>query len=139
MAYVLMPQCNFLYGYFSCQLPEYPINVKVTILTVKGIYTFKRDHATQIISCRPWSPQLLPYSSLARKMRTYLDMRENTTNALCPNLTYPDRPNTPLPQKPQASRKRMVRESKKRNKNHQASRRQYKVRRIENLFCHPRQ
>ena len=98
---------------------------------MKGIHTFKRDHATWIISCRPWSSQLCPYQSLARKMRTYVEVKENTTNPLHPNPTYPDRPNTPLPQKLQASKKRMARESKKRDKNHQVGRRQYKVRIIE--------
>ena len=98
---------------------------------MKGIQTFKRDHVTQIILCRPWSSQLHPYPSLPRKMRTYLEMKENTTNPLHPNPTCPDRPNTPLFQKPHVSRKRMVGEPKKRNKNHQIGRRQYKVRIIE--------
>ena len=84
------------------------IDMEVTIRTMKGIHTFKRDCATQIISCRPWSSQLCPYSFLARKMRTYLEVKENTTNPLHPNPTYPDRPNTLLPQKLQAPMKRIV-------------------------------
>ena len=112
-------------------MPKDTIEVEVTIRKMNEIHTFKRDHAIQIILCRPWKSQLHPYSSLARKMRTYLEVKENTTNPLHPNVTYPDRPITPLPPKLQASRKRMVRESKKRNKNHQVGKRQYKVRRIE--------
>ena len=131
MACVLMPQCDFLYCYFWCQLPEDTINMEVTLGTMMGIHTFKRDHVGQIISCRPWSLPLHPHSSMAIKMRTYLELKDHIADPLHSNPTYPDRPNTPPPQKLQSSRKRMMREAKKRNKNHQVGSRQYKVRRIE--------
>ena len=126
-----MPQCNFLYGYFWCQLPEDTMDVEMTVRTLKGIHRFKRDCATQVISCRPCSSRLCPYQSLARKMRTYLELKDQVANPPHPNPTYPDRPNTPSPQKLKASRNRMAKESKKRSRNKQAGRRQYKVRLIE--------
>ena len=131
MACVLMPQYNFLYGYFWCQLQEDTMDMEMTVRTVKGIHMFKRDCATQAISCRPWSAQLCPYQSLARKMRAYLELKDQAADPPHPNLTYPDRPNIPSPQKLQASRNRMAKESKKRSRSQQVGRRQYKVRLIE--------
>ena len=134
MACVLMPQCNFLYGYFWCQLLEDTIDVEVTVQTMTGIQIFKRDHATQLISCRPWTSLLCPYQSLARKMKTYLVLKDQGADPSHPNPIYPKRPNTPSPQKVQTSRNKMTHESKKRSGNHQANRRQYKVR---NPLCYP--
>ena len=131
MACVLALQCNFLYGFFQCQLPEDIINVEVRVRTMKGIHTFKRDCTTQITSCRPWSSQLHPYSSLEKNMKAYLEQRRNDTNPFHPTSTYPDRPTTLPPAKLQVPKKGKVRDAKKRSKNHQAGRRQYKVRRIE--------
>ena len=100
------------------------------VRTMKVINTFKRDSAIQVISCRPWTSLLYPYQSLARKM-TYLELKDQVFNPPHPNPTYPERPNIPLPQIVQASRSRMTKESKKRSGNHQANRRQYKVRWME--------
>ena len=107
MVCVLMPKCNFLYGYFQCQLPEDIINVEVTGRAMKRIHMFKRNHAMQIIPCRSRSSQHHPYLSLAGKMRTYLELKDHIADPLHSNSTYPDRPNTLPPQKSQASRKRM--------------------------------
>ena len=61
-------------------------------------------------------------------MRTYLELKDHVADPPHSYPTYSNRPNTPTPQKLQASRTGMVREPKKRNKNHQVGRRQYKVR-----------
>ena len=42
---------------------------------MRGIDTFWRDCTTQITSCKPWSSQLCPYPSLAKKMKTYLELK----------------------------------------------------------------
>ena len=138
MACVLMPQCNFLYRYFQCQLLEDTIDMEVTIQTMKGIHTFKRIHSTQIISCRPSTSWLCPYQSLARKIKTYLELKDQVADPPCTNPSYPERPDTSSPQKVQASRNKITKESKKRNRDHQANRRQYKVRLIENPLVLPR-
>ena len=131
MACVPIPQCNFLYEYFQCQLPEDIMDVEITVRTMKEIHKFKRDHANQVISCRSWSSQLHPYQSLARKMRTYLELKDQEADPPHPNLTYLDRPNTSSPQKLQSYRNRMAKESKKRNRSQQAGSRQYKLMLIE--------
>ena len=88
---------------------------------------FKRDCATQGISCRPWTSQLCPYQSLARKMKTHFELKDQVGDPPHPKPTYPKWTDTPSPKKAQASRNRMSKESKKRSRNHQANRRQYKV------------
>ena len=40
MASNLELQYNFLYGSFTCNLPEDTIDVEVTVHTLKGIHTF---------------------------------------------------------------------------------------------------
>ena len=68
------------------------MNIEMTVRTMKGIHTFKKDYATQVISCRPWSSRLNPYQSLARKMRAYLELKDQVADPLCPNPTYPLQP-----------------------------------------------
>ena len=75
MACILKPECSFSQGYFQCKLPEGMVDVEVKIRTMRGIHTFQRDCTTQIISCKPWSPQQHPYPSLAKKMKTYLELK----------------------------------------------------------------
>ena len=137
MACVLMPQFNFLYGYFCCQLPEDTIDVEMTVWTMTGIHMFKRDHSTQVISCRPWTSRLCPYQSLARKMKAYFELKDQVFDLPCPSPTYPKRPNMPPPQRAQASRNKVTKESKKRSRNHQANKRQYKARLIEKPLVLP--
>ena len=83
MACILMPQCNFAHGYFRCILPEETIDIEVRVKTVKGIHTLRRDCTTQVTSCKPWSPKLHPYSSLVRKVKTYLELKGQDNSQLC--------------------------------------------------------
>ena len=100
MAYNLMPQCNFVHGYFSCLLPEETINVEVKVKTMKGIHTFRRDCTTQIIS---WSPRLHPYPSLVKRMQTYLELKGQNASQLYSSSNQAVRPHvmwkTPVPKK----------------------------------------
>ena len=71
MACKLRPECNFLHGYFRCQLPVETVDVEVKVKTMQGIHTFRRDRTSQVIKCNPWSTRLCPYPSLIQKMKTY--------------------------------------------------------------------
>ena len=64
-------------------------------------------------------------------MKTYLELKDQVADPPHPNPTYPERPDTPSPQNVQASMNRMTKQSRKRSRNHQANRRQYKVRLVE--------
>ena len=127
MACVLTPQCNFLYGYFPCQLPDDTIDVEMTGQSMKGIHTFKRDCSMQLISCRPWTSRYCPYPSLTKKMKTYLKLKDQVAKPPYPSPAYTERPNTPSAQNAKMSKSNTSRETKKRNKTQQTSR-QYKVR-----------
>ena len=59
--YVLYPECNFLHGYFRCQLPVEMLDVEVKVKTMQGIHMFRRDRTSQVINCNPWSTKLCPY------------------------------------------------------------------------------
>ena len=122
MACVFTPQCNFLYGYFWCQLLEDTIDLEVTVRTMKGIHSFRRDHSTQIISCKPWTPNHCPYSSLTKKMRTYLELKDQAADSPYPSPNYPERTKMPSSHKEQNNKK----ETKKRAKSKQGKK-QYNV------------
>ena len=92
MACILMPQFNFVHGYFRCPLPEETVDVEVKVKTMKGIHTFRRDHTTQIISYKPWSPRLCPYLSLVRRMQTYLELKVQDASQPCSSSNQAVRP-----------------------------------------------
>ena len=48
------PQCNFLCGFFHCDLPEDTIDVGISMRTLKGIHNFRKDCATQSSTCSQW-------------------------------------------------------------------------------------
>ena len=74
MACILHPGCNFLHGYFRCQLPTETVDMEVKVKTMQDIHTFRRDRTSQVIKCNPWSTRLCPYPSVVWKMRTYLEL-----------------------------------------------------------------
>ena len=74
MACILPSECNFLHGYFRCQLPVEMVGVEIKVKTMQGIHTFRRDMTSQLIKCNPWSTKLHPHPSLIQKMRTYLEL-----------------------------------------------------------------
>ena len=78
-----------------------------------------------------WSSRLCPYPSWVKKMKTYMELKDQVVNLPCSNPTYPDRPNTHSPQKSQAHSRVKTKELKRKRRNHQTGRMQYKVRLIE--------
>ena len=105
---------------------------------MKGIHTFKGDHSTQVVSCRPWTSSLCPYQSLARKKeKLYGNERSSIQPYSC---------QTHLPQK--ALYTITLENTTLQNQNHkrikeemqgyQSSRRKYKVRLIEKPLVLPR-
>ena len=60
MACKLRPECNFLHGYFRCQLHVETVDVEVKVKAMQGIHMFRRDRTSQVIKCNPWSTRLHP-------------------------------------------------------------------------------
>ena len=83
--------------------------MEVIIKTIKGIHTFWWDHTIQVISCKPWNPKLHPYPSLAKKMRTYLELEGQNVdypsfNPVKLPMSSPHK--NPVPQKSQDDKKK---------------------------------
>ena len=81
MACDLAANCSFLFGFFSCNLPDDTINVKLTVPTLQGIHTFKKVRNTQMIRCSPWGSEIKPFPSLQRKMMEYLWQKQTITTS----------------------------------------------------------
>ena len=75
MACLLQPECNFLHGYFGCQLPVEVVDVEVKITSMQGMHIFQRDRMTQLIKCTPWSMRLGPHPTIVKKMQTLLEVQ----------------------------------------------------------------
>ena len=67
----LKAQCDFVFNNFYCVLLEDMMDVEVTIWTVDGIHTYRRERMTTTASYSPWSRQVSPFSSLRKKIDNY--------------------------------------------------------------------
>ena len=85
----LAPKCNFHFGYFSCNLPEDTIYVDITVHTLKGIHTFRKDQTTKILKCSPWGLGVRPFPSLRKKMKEYMEERQAIANPFSSDSTPP--------------------------------------------------
>ena len=103
MACDLAPNCNFHFSYFSCNLPEDMIDVDITICTLKGIPTFRRDCTTQISKCSQWGSEVRLFPSLRKKMRQCIEERQALANPFS-DRSYSSRPNpSPFAKWPKAT------------------------------------
>ena len=73
-----MPECSFMRGYFRYLLPEETVDIEVKVKMMRGIHMFRRDHTTQVMSCKPWSSRFCPYPSLIMKMQNLPGIRRQT-------------------------------------------------------------
>ena len=92
MACNLNPTSNFLYRYFKCSLPEDIIDTEITVYTLKGIHTFRKDCSTQMSKCSPWVMEVKPFPSLRKKMKDYIEECQAIGNPFT-HRSYPSRPN----------------------------------------------
>ena len=74
MACLLQPECNFLHGYFRCQLPVEVVDVEVKITSTQGTHIFQRNRTTQLIKCTLWNTRLHPHPTIIKKMKTFLEV-----------------------------------------------------------------
>ena len=62
--------------------------------TMQGTHIFKRDRATQLIRCMPWTTTLGPHPNIIKKMKAFLEV-ENKIGPLIPALVSQFRPLLP--------------------------------------------
>ena len=102
MACNLEANCNFLYGFFSCTLPEDTINVDITVCTLKGIHIFKKHRNIQVIKCSAWTSKIKPFWSLQCKRAEYLRQREATNNPFANSSNHSRMKPSPFVKRPKA-------------------------------------
>ena len=49
------------------------VDIDFTIGTVKGIYTYRKDHTTEPMIFTPWSKKEIPFPSLRWKIQAFQD------------------------------------------------------------------
>ena len=95
MVCLLLPECNFLHGFFRSKLPVEVVDVEAKVTSMQGMHIFRRDRMTQLIRCIPWTTKLCPYPTIVKKMKTFLEV-ENKMGPIIPALVSQFRP--PLPE-----------------------------------------
>ena len=73
MACLLQPECNFLHGYFRCQLLVEVVDVEVRITSMQGTHILGRDRTMQLIKFTTWNTRLCPHPTIIKKMKTFLE------------------------------------------------------------------
>ena len=85
MACILHLEYNFLHGYLKYLLPTETVDVELKIKMMQGIYTFRQDRTSHIITCNPWNTRFHLYPSPIRKMKTYLELERDLAQNQNPN------------------------------------------------------
>ena len=85
----LGPSCNFLFGYFSFTLLD---DIDITVCTLKGIHTFRKDQTMQVSKCTPWGMGVQLFPSLKKKIKDYIGECHAIANPFT-YRSYPYRPN----------------------------------------------
>ena len=65
--------CNFIFGSVCANLPTDTVDIELTIRTVKGIYTYRKDHVAESMVFSPWSRSVIPFPLLRRKIKAFQD------------------------------------------------------------------
>ena len=84
MNFNIRAQCDFIFYNFHCTLPRDTMDVEVTIWTVDGIHTYRKDRMTQVALCSPWSRQVKPFPSLRKKIAEYQEEKRRSFNPFTP-------------------------------------------------------
>ena len=73
MAREISPICNFIFGLIYKGLPTDMVDMELTVRTVKGIYTYRKDHTAESTVFSPWSMTVIPFPSLHKKIQAFQD------------------------------------------------------------------
>ena len=73
MAREINPMCDFIFGSIHTCLPTDTVDAELTIRTVKGIYTYHKDHTAESTTFSLWSKGVIPFPSLRWKIQAFKD------------------------------------------------------------------
>ena len=75
---------------------RHSVDVELTIMTVKGIYTYRKDHTAKSTVFAPWSRTMIPFLSLCRKVQAFQDESRHAivwdNNNAVPYFSAPPKP-----------------------------------------------
>ena len=73
--------------------------MEVSITSMQGTHTFRRDRTRQVIQYNPWSIRLHSHPTIIKKMKTYLELKGKLgpKSQSQPNQFRPPQPNTQFP------------------------------------------
>ena len=60
MAREISPMCDFIFGSIRTSLLIDMVDMDLTIHTVEGIYTYRKNHTAQSTIFTPWSKSVIP-------------------------------------------------------------------------------
>ena len=108
--------------------------MEITVRMMKGVHIFKKDCNSQTSLCSPWGLQFHPFPSLVKKWRC---IWKKEYCRPFPSYPYPPyRPTRSVFAEAQSPRKKKTGEARKRCRkvNHQANKKQFKMRKLEESF-----
>ena len=81
---------------FTDMLNMDTVDIELTIRTVKGIYTYHKDHPVESTVFSPWSKSVIPFPSLRCKIQAFQDDNFKQTMAwnsgTTPQFSTPTKP-----------------------------------------------
>ena len=87
---------QFLFGSMHTSLPTDTVDVELTIRTVKGIYTYRKDHMAKSMVFSPWSRTMILFPSLCRKIQAFQNKSRQVmvwdNNNAMPYFSAPPKP-----------------------------------------------
>ena len=96
MAREISPVCDFIFGSLCTCLLIDTVDVELTIRTVKGIYTYHKDHTVESTVFSPWRKSVIPFPSLRWKTWAFHDdkSKQMTTwnSDVTPQFSVPPKP-----------------------------------------------
>ena len=80
MAREISPIYYFIFGLIRTCLPTDIVDVALSIRTVKGIYTYRKDHTMESMTFTSWSKKVILFPSLRQKIQVFqVGKRQNLT------------------------------------------------------------
>ena len=80
MAREISPICDFIFESIRTSLMMDMVGLDLTIWTVKGIYSYKKDHMTESTIFTLWSKKVIPFSPLRWKIQAFQDEKRHETS-----------------------------------------------------------
>ena len=71
MANEINSVCDIFPGFMHTNLPEYIVDVELTIRMVQGIYIYHKNHTAESTIITPWSKSATPFPYLRKKIKAF--------------------------------------------------------------------